>query len=97
MLGVATAFGAEPSLLLLDEPLTGMNADEIKAMIDLIKDLQLKRAISLMLVEHNVKTVMDLCQRIIVLNFGRKIAEGSPDEIRRNKDVIEAYLGKEVA
>jgi len=97
MLAVAVALGAEPELLLLDEPVTGMNLDEIRAMTNLIRALQSTRGITMVVVEHNVKTVMDLCQRIIVINFGRKIAEGSPDEVRRNEDVIEAYLGREVA
>jgi len=95
MLSVAIALGAEPELLLLDEPVTGMNLDEIKAMTDLVKALQETRGIALIVVEHNIRTVMELCQRIIVINFGRKIAEGSPDEVRRNEDVIEAYLGRE--
>ena len=97
MLAVAVALGAEPELLLLDEPVTGMNLDEIKAMTDLIRSLQSTRGITVVIVEHNVRTVMDLCQRVIVLNFGRKIAEGSPDEVRSNEDVIEAYLGREAA
>lgn len=96
ILGVSMALGAEPRVLLLDEPVTGMNLDEMKTMTDLIRTLQSK-GLTILLVEHNVGTVMDLCPRIIVLNFGRKIAEGSPDEIRRNKDVIEAYLGAETA
>ncbi len=95
MLGLGIALAAEPDLLLLDEPVTGMNVDEIKMMTDLIRTLHSTRKITIMLVEHNVKTVVDVCQRIIALNFGRKIAEGSPDEIRSNKDVIEAYLGPE--
>jgi branched-chain amino acid transport system ATP-binding protein len=97
ILKVAVALGARPELLLLDEPVTGMNLDEIKAMTDLIRALQSKKGVTIILVEHNVSTVMDLCQRVIVINFGMKIAEGSPDEVRRNKDVIEAYLGKEAA
>lgn len=95
MLAVAIALGADPELLLLDEPVTGMNLDEIKAMTDLIRALQSTRGITVVVVEHNVRAVMDLCQRVIVLNFGRKIAEGSPDEVRSNEDVIEAYLGRE--
>lgn len=96
MLGVSMAWGAEPKVLLLDEPVTGMNVNEMRVMGDFIKILQ-SRGITVLLVEHNVKTVMNLCKRIIVLNFGWKIAEGSPDEIRRNKDVIKAYLGAEAA
>jgi branched-chain amino acid transport system ATP-binding protein len=94
MLGVAMALGADPRLLLLDEPVTGMNPAEMKMMIDLIRILQ-SRDITILLVEHNVKAVMDLCQRVLVLDFGRRIAEGSPEEIRRNEDVIKAYFGAE--
>jgi len=97
MLAVAVALGAEPELLLLDEPVTGMNSDEIKAMTNLIRTLQKTKGITVLIVEHHVKTIMDLCQRIIVINFGRKICEGSPDEVRRDEGVIEAYLGREVA
>ncbi|MFC2047169.1 ABC transporter ATP-binding protein [Chloroflexota bacterium] len=95
VLGVAIALGADPELLLLDEPVTGMNLDEIKMMVDLVRALQSERGITCVVVEHNVKTVMDLCQRVVVISFGRKIAEGTPDEVRRNEDVIEAYLGRE--
>lgn len=97
MLSVAIALGAEPNLLLLDEPVAGMNLDEIKVMTDLIRVLQSTRGITVIVVEHNIKTVMDLCHRVIVINFGRKIAEGSPPEVRRNEDVIEVYLGRETA
>jgi len=97
LLSMAIALGAEPELLLLDEPVTGMNLDEIKTMTDLIRALQSTRGITIVVVEHNIRTVMELCQRIIVINFGKKIAEGSPDEVRRNEDVIEAYLGRETA
>ncbi len=97
VLGVAIALGADPELLLLDEPVTGMNLDEIKMMVDLVKALQSERGLTVMVVEHNVRTVMDLCQRVVVINFGKKIAEGTPDEVRRNEDVIEAYLGREAA
>ena len=97
VLGVAIALGADPEVLLLDEPVTGMNLDEIKMMTDLVRALQAERGITVVIVEHNVKTVMDLCKRVVVINFGKKIAEGTPDEVRRNEDVIEAYLGREAA
>lgn len=96
MLGIGVALAAEPKLLLLDEPVTGMNLDEIRVVIELIHTLRGK-GLTTLIVEHNIKTVMDICQRVIVLNFGRKIAEGSPEEVRRNEDVIEAYLGPEAA
>ena len=97
VLEVAIALGADPELLLLDEPVTGMNLAEINQMTELIKSLQSTRGITIVIVEHNIKAVMELCERIVVINFGRKIAEGSPDEARRNEDVIEAYLGREAA
>ncbi len=96
MLGIGIALAAQPKILLLDEPVTGMNLNEIRMVVELIHTLQ-EKGLTTLLVEHNIKTVMDICPRLIVLNFGKKIAEGSPDEIRRNKDVIEAYLGTEAA
>jgi branched-chain amino acid transport system ATP-binding protein len=94
MLGIGVALAAEPKLLLLDEPVTGMNLEEIRVVIDLIHTLRGK-GLTTLIVEHHIKTVMDICNRVIVLSFGKKIAEGSPEEVRRNKDVIEAYLGTE--
>ena len=94
MLGIGVALAAEPKLLLLDEPVTGMNMDEIRVVIDLIHTLR-EKGLTVLIVEHHIKTVMDICHRVIVLSFGKKIAEGSPEEVRRNKDVVEAYLGTE--
>jgi branched-chain amino acid transport system ATP-binding protein len=96
MLGIGVALAAEPRVLLMDEPVTGMNLDEIRMVIELLHELQ-KRGLTTLLVEHNIKTVMDICRRVVVLNFGKKIAEGSPENIRRNRDVIEAYLGPDDA
>jgi branched-chain amino acid transport system ATP-binding protein len=92
ILGIAIALAANPAFLLLDEPMTGMNQEETEAMMDLIKKIN-KKGITVLLVEHNMRAIMGICERIIAINFGRKIAEGSPLEIAKNEDVIQAYLG----
>ena len=92
ILGIAIALAAEPKLLLLDEPLGGMNAEEVTGTMTLINRLW-ESGITIILIEHNMRAAMRLCQGIVVLNFGRKIAEGSPEEIKRNDKVIHAYLG----
>ena len=94
LLQVAISLGCEPGLLLLDEPFTGMNMEEVKGMMGLIKKLKENRGITFVIVEHNVRALMDLCDRIGVLNFGKKIAEGTPMEISQNEGVIRAYLGE---
>ena len=91
-LGIGIALAAEPELLMLDEPVTGMNVDETGEMMQLIKKVR-DRGISIVLIEHDMRAVMSVCDRITVLDFGKKIAEGLPDEIRENEAVIEAYLG----
>ena len=95
LLGLAIALPPEPRLILLDEPVTGMNAEEVKMMLDMIRKLRDERGISFILIEHNMRAVMSLCDRIAVLSYGRKIAEGIPKEIADNPAVIEAYLGAE--
>jgi len=95
ILCLAIALAAEPSLLLLDEPVTGMSAEEIAAMLSVIRALRDERGITCIVVEHNIRAVMNVCERIAVVNYGRKIAEGSPGEISENPAVIEAYLGVE--
>lgn len=93
-LGVCMALATNPRLLLLDEPVTGMNPGETQTMIELIRQIR-DRGITIIVVEHDMKAIMDLCDRVAVLNYGQKIAEGLPEEIRKNKEVVEAYLGKE--
>lgn len=93
-LGVAIALACEPEVLLLDEPLTGMTVLEKKHMIDLIRKVH-DQGITIMIVEHDMKSVMELCNYISVLDFGKLLVEGIPSEIQNNKAVIEAYLGTE--
>jgi branched-chain amino acid transport system ATP-binding protein len=94
-LGIAIALAAHPTLLLLDEPVAGMTAEEKDRVMDLVRVIR-GEGITVLLVEHDMRTVMGTCDRIVVLNFGRKIAEGSPEEIRSHPEVIEAYLGADV-
>ncbi len=91
-LGVAIALAANPRILLLDEPMTGMNQEETKLMMELVRKIN-QSGITVLIVEHNMKAVMGICSRVVVINFGSKIAEGSPQEISKNEAVIQAYLG----
>jgi len=78
---------------MLDEPVTGMNPEEVRLQLDRVRKIRSDMGLSVILVEHNMRAVMGVCDRIIAVNFGRKIAEGTPAEIRENQEVIEAYLG----
>ena len=91
-LGIAIALAAQPNVLLLDEPAAGMSPQESSDLVSLIKSLQ-KMNISIILVEHNMKVVMELCENLAVLNYGVKIAEGTPEEIVNNEEVVSIYLG----
>ncbi len=92
-LGMAVALAADPKLMLLDEPFTGMNAKETKSMASLVRRLRDERCVTIMLIEHDMQAVMGLCEIITVMNFGTRLAEGTPDQVRANPAVIEAYLG----
>ncbi|RME90855.1 MAG: ABC transporter ATP-binding protein [Anaerolineae bacterium] len=93
---LARALATEPKVLFLDEPTAGMNPEELIQMMEIIRKVHDQIGMAIFLIEHRMKFVMELCETIQTLNFGEVIAEGTPEEIRNNPVVIEAYLGKEV-
>ncbi len=95
-LEIARALATEPKLLLLDEPAAGMNPQETKELMEMIRWIRNEFKLSVLLIEHDMNLVMGVCERIYVLEYGCLIAEGGPEEIKHNKRVIEAYLGEEV-
>ena len=96
-LEIARALATDPKLLLLDEPAAGMNPQETEALMRLIEEVRLRHHLAVLLIEHDMKVVMTICQRIAVLDYGVKICEGDPDMVRRDPSTIRAYLGEDVA
>ena len=95
-LEVAKALSTSPKILLLDEPMAGLTEEEIREFVDLVRKVR-EQSVTIMLIEHIVKAVQELADRVIVLDYGRKISEGTPDEVVKNADVLKAYLGEDTA
>ncbi len=92
LLSLGRILMSDPALLLLDEPTAGVNPTLVKDLMVAIKNLRDEKGVTILLVEHNMKVISEICDRVIVLDFGKKIAEGTPEEIQRNEEVLEAYL-----
>ncbi|MGB9521986.1 MAG: ABC transporter ATP-binding protein, partial [Anaerolineales bacterium] len=93
-LEVARALALEPKFLLLDEPAAGLNEDESDELLNILSPIPQNRNLGMLIVEHDMRLIMRLCHRLHVLNYGKTIGEGNPDEVRKIPAVIEAYLGK---
>lgn len=95
-LEIVRALATRPQLLLLDEPAAGMNPQETRQLMELIRFLRANFHLTILLIEHDMSLVMGICERVVVLDYGRILAAGTPEEVRRNPDVIRAYLGEEL-
>ena len=95
LIELGRALALEPTLLLLDEPCAGMNTEEKQDMIFWIKDVQSDLGISILLIEHDMKMVMDISDRVLAINFGKQVTLGTPEEVQQNKEVLKAYIGEE--
>jgi len=95
LIELGRALALEPSLLLLDEPCAGMNTEEKQDMIFWIKDIQTDLGISILLIEHDMKMVMDISNRVLAINFGKQITLGTPEQVQQNEEVLKAYIGEE--
>jgi branched-chain amino acid transport system ATP-binding protein len=96
-LEIARALATQPEIILLDESFAGLNPTEINEQIEIVNKIRTERGITILIIEHHMKVIMSISDRILVLNYGQKIAEGTPGEIGRNPIVIEAYLGEAVS
>jgi branched-chain amino acid transport system ATP-binding protein len=94
---IARAIAAKPGLALLDEPLAGLNPTETEIIMALIEEIREEHGISILWIEHKIDAVFNVCDKVVVLDYGRKLAEGTPEEMANNEKVVEAYLGESPA